>query len=82
MELQAIVGISGVPFILALVQLLKPFVTDSRWYPLIALAAGVVLNVAVSFAVRTDPVSATLAGLIAGLTASGLYSQGKAIAGQ
>jgi uncharacterized membrane protein HdeD (DUF308 family) len=34
--IKSIVALGGVPLILGLVQLFKPFVTDTRFYPLIA----------------------------------------------
>lgn len=81
MEISELIGLAGVPFVIAFVQLLKPFIPDVRVYPLLALATGLALNLAIASALGGDPVRATAAGLVAGLAASGLYSQGKALAG-
>jgi hypothetical protein len=81
MEISELIGLAGVPFVIAFVQVLKPIVSDARVYPLLALATGVVMNLAIAASLDGDPIRATAAGLIAGLAASGLYSQGKALAG-
>lgn len=79
MEISDIVGLAGVPVIVAAVELVKPFVADRRFYPLIALALGLVVNLGTALALDTDPRRALLLGLVAGLAASGLYSQGKTV---
>lgn len=81
MEISELIGLAGVPFVIAFVQLLKPFIPDTRVYPLLALMTGVALNLSIAAALGGDPVRATAGGLVAGLAASGLYSQGKAVAG-
>ena len=40
----SIVALGGVPLILGLVQLFKPFITDTRFYPLVALAFGLAIS--------------------------------------
>jgi hypothetical protein len=76
----SIVALGGVPLILGLVQLFKPFITDTRVYPLIAVAFGLAINLVAGWAlgasVATDWVTALFNGIIAGLAASGLYSTG------
>lgn len=70
-------GLSGVPIVIALIELCKradPTV-DPRWWPLLALVTGVVWNLGVA-AVLTLPLGpAALVGVVVGLTASGAYSQ-------
>ena len=79
MEMIDIVGLAGVPVIVAAVEIAKPFTPDRRFYPLIALALGLALNLGVALALDSDPRRAVLLGLVAGLAASGLYSQGKTV---
>jgi hypothetical protein len=79
----SIVALGGVPLILGLVQLFKPFVTDTRYYPLIALTFGLIINLIAGWAlgavVVTDWITSLFNGIIAGLAASGLYSAGSTI---
>ena len=79
----SIVALGGVPLILGLVQLFKPFITDTRYYPLIALAFGLVINLVAGWALgaasATDWVTALFNGIIAGLAANGLYSTGSTL---
>jgi len=79
----SIVALGGVPLILGLVQLFKPFITDTRYYPLVALSFGLAINLVAGWAlgasVATDWVIALFNGIIAGLAAGGLYSAGSAM---
>ena len=79
----SIVALGGVPLILGLVQLFKPFLTDTRYYPLVALAFGLIINLVAGWALgasmATDWVTALFNGIIAGLAASGLYSAGSTL---
>ena len=79
----SIVALGGVPLILGLVQLFKPFITDTRYYPLVALAFGLVINLVAGWAlgatIATDWITALFNGVIAGLAASGLYSTGSTL---
>ncbi len=81
--LTSIVALGGVPLILGLVQLFKPFITDTRYYPLVAMAFGLVINLVAGWALgagaTADWITALLNGIIAGLAASGLYSAGSTI---
>lgn len=71
-------GIIAVPIVAAIVQMLKPFLRDERLWPVVAVAIGLVWNVAASWA---DNGGATvldgLVGVVMGLAASGLYSTAK-----
>mgnify|MGYP001593523801 CR=1 FL=1 len=82
MELADVIGLAGVPLIAALVQVAKTWVEDSRYYPLFALALGLGLNAGIALARGGDMPTALVLGLVAGLAASGLYSQGKTLVGQ
>ena len=79
----SIVALGGVPLILGLVQLFKPFITDTRYYPLVGLTFGLIINLIAGWAlgasVATDWVTALFNGIIAGLAASGLYSAGSTL---
>lgn len=79
MNAQEVIGLAGVPIIIGLVQLMKPFVTDSRFYPLIALGVALALNLGAAFLLDGDPRQAAFAGVVAGLAAAGLYDHGKAL---
>lgn len=61
-----------VPIIIALTQIVKSFVSDERYIPLVALVLGLL------GAVLVDGIgyigTTVVEGLIVGLTASGLYS--------
>ncbi|MDD4984221.1 MAG: hypothetical protein PHQ43_00330 [Dehalococcoidales bacterium] len=79
----SIVALGGVPLILGLVQLFKPFITDSRLYPLLAVCFGLTINLIAGWAlganVPIDWITALFNGIIAGLAASGLYSAGSTL---
>jgi hypothetical protein len=79
----SIVAVGGVPLILGLVQLFKPFVTDTRFYPLISLGFGLAINLVAGWVLGAvapmDWLTALFNGIIAGMAASGLYSTGSAI---
>ena len=74
----SLVALGGVPLILGLVQLFKPFISDTRYYPLLALAFGLVINLIAAWATgangTSDWVAALFNGITAGMAASGLYS--------
>jgi len=78
--IQGIVGAGGTAVILALVQILKPFITDTRLYPVLATAFGIVLNLVAWAALGSYTVQtfflALIVGLLAGLASGGLYSAG------
>src|SRR3990172_9916608 len=79
----SIVALGGVPLILGLVQLFKPFITDTRFYPLVALAFGLAINLIAGWALgasaSSEWVTALFNGIIAGMAASGLYSAGSTL---
>jgi len=79
----SIVALGGVPLILGLVQLFKPFITDTRFYPLVALGFGLAINLVAGWALgasmATDWVTALFNGIIAGMAAGGLYSAGSTL---
>lgn len=80
LEITAVVGLAGVPAVVGLTELVKKsFPTlPARFYPLVALGWALALNAAVAVHRGTDPLLALVVGLIAGLTASGLYSAQRA----
>jgi hypothetical protein len=81
--IRSIVALGGVPLILGLVQLFKPFITDTRLYPLIAVGFGLAINLIAGWALgangASEWITALFNGIIAGLAASGLYSTGSTL---
>ena len=79
----SVVALGGVPLILGLVQLFKPFITDTRFYPLVALGFGLAINLIAGWTLgasaSADWVTALFNGIIAGMAASGLYSTGSTL---
>jgi len=79
----SIVALGGVPLILGLVQLFKPFITDTRFYPLVALGFGLAINLVAGWALGAsaslDWITALFNGIIAGMAAGGLYSAGSSL---
>lgn len=76
---QSIVGIGGAAFIMALIEFVKPFISDHRWCPVIALALGLAINIGYAWGFMTlttpqDWMTAVFAGIMAGMAASGFYS--------
>lgn len=80
MELVDVIGLAGVPLIAALVQVAKAWIAEERFYPLLALVLGLGLNLGIALARGGDVATALMLGVVAGLAASGLYSQGKTLA--
>lgn len=76
---QLVTGLVSVPLLTALVEMLKAFVPDKRFWPVIAVVMGVGLNIGVSVAAGGNILQAALQGLAAGLAASGLYSTAKSV---
>src|SRR3972149_11128220 len=79
----SIVALGGVPLILGLVQLFKSFISDTRFYPLVALGFGLAINLIAGWALgasaSSDWVTALFNGIIAGMAAGGLYSAGSTL---
>ncbi len=67
--------------VLAAVQFTKKVFPSlpSRYFPLVALTAAVVLAVGFSGRVGIGLIEAVLIGAVVGFTASGVYSQGRAL---
>lgn len=80
---QSIVQLSGValtlvPVVVALTSIIKAFITDTRYSPIISL----VLGIAGALALLPGAVGvAIVTGIVIGLTASGLYSGAKSVVG-
>lgn len=77
MELKDLIGPAGVPVIVAVVEVAKPWIGDQRFWPLVAVGAGMTLNVALAALLTQSLPAGALTGLVAGLAAAGLYSAGK-----
>ncbi len=82
----SIVALGGVPLIVGLVEMVKPFIRDSRYYPLIAVGYGLIINLVAAVAMGnrafTEIFGAVISGVMAGLAASGLYSAGQTLKGE
>ena len=72
----SLVALGGVPLILGLVQLFKPFISDTRYYALLALAFGLIINFIVGVVLGAGWIASLFNGITAGLAAAGLYSTG------
>ena len=83
--IKAIVGVGGAAFILGLLTVFKPFLTDHRWVPVIALVLGLVINMGAAWGLANGimtPVqwiTSAFQGIIGGMAASGFYSGGQEI---
>lgn len=66
--------LASVPIVIGVVSVFKGVGLPSKWAPIISL----VLGLGVSFLVGGPLLTVILAGLIVGLSASGLYSGSKA----
>jgi hypothetical protein len=66
--------LGSVPIILGIVQVIKAWVLDARWYPVISIILGLAINMGLASVTGVDYVSALVMGTIAGLSSSGLYS--------
>jgi hypothetical protein len=75
-DLSVVVGISGIPIVTALVQLLKLTFPqlDSRWWPALSFGVAVLLNVGAAAVLRSSIETGVIWGVLAGLSASGLYT--------
>lgn len=80
-DLRELVGLAGVPAVLAIVELVKRVYpgVEGRWLPLLVLGVALTINVGVGYKLGFDLVVAAVTGLLVGLAASGLYSQGKTV---
>lgn len=68
------------PIILAVVELSKKWIANDRWYPIIAILAGVLLSWFFSdFSATSYKI---LLGVLSGLAASGLYSGSRTVVGK
>ena len=84
--LKGLVGLGGAALVVAGVQMFKPFVKDPRFYPFIAVALGLIINLVITWALtaagvltRLEWVGAVFQGVFVGLTAIGFYSTGETL---
>lgn len=74
------VGLALVPIVIALTQIVKMWVLDSRYAPLVSIAFGIAG--AFIIPVPTTTIGLTvLQGILIGLTASGLFTGVRAVSG-
>jgi hypothetical protein len=75
-DISTVIGLTGVPIVTALVQVVKiawPEL-DSRYWPVLCLAIAIGLNVGIAAAMGNPWRTGVIWGLLAGLSASGLYT--------
>ncbi len=61
------------PLVKSMVNAFKPFIKDSRFYPIISILIGLVTMVGIGTSTGEALPTSIIAGVIAGLGASGLY---------
>ena len=74
--LKELIGLAGVPFVVALTEAVKVVMPElpSRFYPLVAVAWGLALNLLAAYVLAIPLIEAGVEGVAAGLAAAGLYS--------
>lgn len=81
-DLNTLIG--SVALVLALTQMFKPLVKNSTWHPFIAVLLGIGINYYLVWSNMTTPeirltrvlvAQAIMSGLVAGLTAGGMYDK-------
>jgi hypothetical protein len=76
---QDVVGVAGMPIIVLLVGVLKQWVPDRRWWPVLAIAIGVAINLVAGWALGAPLQRSILYSLLTGAAAAGYYdARGKA----
>ncbi len=75
-------NIPAAALVMAVVEGLKRLGLDSRWAGVAAVVVGIAGNLAATFWADSRVAEAIVQGLILGLTAAGLWSTGKAVAGR
>ena len=78
---QTLLGMAGVPLIVALTGATRRAFPGlpARWRPVVALAWALLVNAGLGTYLGGDPVLGAATGLVAALTASGLYSAGRTL---
>lgn len=85
MENEALIGLAGAGIVLGLVSALRQAIEiPDRFTPLLAIGMGVAWNVGLRGAEVSEATwaFAAILGVLSGLSASGLYSGGKSVAGR
>lgn len=67
-------GLAGVGVVIALTNVAKKWVNDERWFPIVSVSIGIAWNIMLAFAFSGDYKRGIIAGVITGLSASGLYA--------
>jgi hypothetical protein len=74
-SIQGFMFMGSIPITTAVVNLLKTFIKDSRWYPACSFGVSIILNLIIGAGTGYGMVPSFVMGVIAGLSASGLYAQ-------
>jgi len=74
-DLKELVGLLGIPVIIALVKATEMVLQlERRWLPMVAIVWGIALNLGLAYILATPYAAAVVWGVIAGLSAVGLFS--------
>lgn len=73
-DIRSFLYLGGVGVIIGLVQIFKLWVSDTRWYPVIAIIIGLLLNWLIGTYLGVAWQESLIMGLIAGMAAGGVYS--------
>lgn len=73
MDLKQLVGVAGVPLVVALVDIIKGVGAPSKFSPFYAIGVAIVLNVLLAIVLGLNIVTAVVVGLVVGGLASGYY---------
>lgn len=78
--LKSLLGLGGSALIVALTQIFKPFVKQTKFYPFISIGWGLLLNIGIMSIIqpitRVSIAVGIVQGLMVGLAAAGIYSTG------
>jgi hypothetical protein len=79
MDIAQLIGLAGVPVLAALIQAIKTALpsVDARYWPVASIVIGIGYNLALGALMGEALGIAAVVGLVAGLAASGLYSQAR-----
>ena len=76
-----IYGVPVLAIIMGLVKLAREQGLPSKYAPLLSICLGIILGCAVAYQNSSDYVAGAVIGLVAGLSAAGLYDTAKYTAG-
>lgn len=78
-ELQGLGGLGGTVVVAGLIEVIKPFIKDQRFWHLASIVLGIAWNAGVATVINQPLLPAAMLGIVVGLSASGLYSTVRSI---